>query len=166
MPIPWTQPLPEAVAPLLAGYPIVVQQPIAWGDMDANQHVNNVLYFRYMESSRIEYMARLRWDELRKETGVWGILADAHLRFRKPVLFPDTLFVGARVLWMGEDRFTLEHRMVSVQRGEVTTEGQGTIVAFDYNHQRKTALPAVVIERLEAIEGRKLSATGIPEPRP
>ena len=30
--------------------------PIRWGDMDAMGHVNNTVYFRYMETVRIEWM--------------------------------------------------------------------------------------------------------------
>lgn len=30
--------------------------PIRWGDMDAMNHVNNTIYFRYLESCRIEWM--------------------------------------------------------------------------------------------------------------
>jgi len=32
--------------------------PIRWGDMDAMGHVNNTVYFRYLESIRIEWMFR------------------------------------------------------------------------------------------------------------
>ena len=31
--------------------------PIRWGDMDAMGHVNNTIYFRYLEILRIEYEA-------------------------------------------------------------------------------------------------------------
>ena len=37
----------------LENYPVVIEIPVAWGDMDAFQHVNNVAYFRYFESARI-----------------------------------------------------------------------------------------------------------------
>ena len=30
--------------------------PIRWGDMDAMGHVNNTVYFRYLETIRIEWM--------------------------------------------------------------------------------------------------------------
>ena len=30
--------------------------PIRWGDMDALGHVNNTVYFRYMEQARIEWL--------------------------------------------------------------------------------------------------------------
>lgn len=36
-------------------YPVIHQQDVAWGDMDAFGHVNNVMYHRYVESTRIKY---------------------------------------------------------------------------------------------------------------
>jgi acyl-CoA thioester hydrolase len=36
-----------AMSDLLAGYPIIYETDVAWGEMDAFQHVNNVYYFRY-----------------------------------------------------------------------------------------------------------------------
>ena len=40
----------------LAQYPVIHEQAVAWGDMDAFGHVNNVLYYRYIESARIRYL--------------------------------------------------------------------------------------------------------------
>lgn len=33
--------------------------PVRWGDMDAMNHVNNTVYFRYMEQARIEWLESL-----------------------------------------------------------------------------------------------------------
>lgn len=30
--------------------------PVRWGDMDAMGHVNNTVYFRYLETARIDWM--------------------------------------------------------------------------------------------------------------
>lgn len=42
----------------LSVYPVIYDQKVAWGDMDAFGHVNNVQYYRYIESSRILYMEK------------------------------------------------------------------------------------------------------------
>ena len=34
----------------------VTRMPIRWGDMDAYGHVNNTVYFRYMEQARVEWL--------------------------------------------------------------------------------------------------------------
>ncbi len=51
--------LDPAVVKLLDGYPIVVTTMVGWGDMDANHHVNNVVYFRYIEHARLHYFREL-----------------------------------------------------------------------------------------------------------
>jgi acyl-CoA thioester hydrolase len=43
----------------LASCPVIIEIPVAWGEMDALRHVNNIAYFRYFESARIAYFERL-----------------------------------------------------------------------------------------------------------
>src|SRR5690348_14424540 len=120
------------IEPLLAGFPVAVRLAVAWGDMDAYRHVNNVVYFRYFENARLEYFRRLGWFELERETGVGPILAATQARFRKPLTYPDTVLIGARVVSVGADRFTLEHLVVSERLGAVAAEGQGVVVAYHH----------------------------------
>ena len=44
-----------SVNELLKDYPVTVEVPVVWGEMDAFSHVNNVVYFRYFETARIAY---------------------------------------------------------------------------------------------------------------
>src|SRR5437762_14100934 len=95
---------------LIAGFPVIVEQAVLCGEMDSYRHVNNVVYFRYFESARLEYFRRLGWFEYERETKIGPILAATHARFRRPLTYPDTISVGARVVEVGEDRFTLDHK--------------------------------------------------------
>src|SRR4051812_1913080 len=90
--------------PLLADFPVVVVQDVAWGDMDAYQHVNNVVYFRYFENARLEYLRRLGWSDLKEATGLGPILAATQARFRRALTYPDAIAVGARAERVEEDR--------------------------------------------------------------
>src|SRR2546421_4849539 len=99
--------------PLLKDFPVVVENPVVWGEMDAYRHVNNVVYFRYFENARLEYFRRLGWFEYEQSTGVGPILASTDARFRRPLTYPDTVSITARVGGFGEDRFTLDHRVIS-----------------------------------------------------
>jgi len=126
---------------LLAGFPVVVEQAVAWGDMDSYRHVNNVVYFRYFENARLEYLRRIGWFEFEQQTGIGPILQATQARFRRPLNYPDTIRIGARVSTIGHDRFTLEHIVVSHGQGLVAAEGKGTVVAFHYANGTKVALP-------------------------
>ena len=137
---------------LSAEYPVVVELPVAWGDMDSFQHVNNVVYFRYFESARLEYFARLDWFNYQRETGVGPIVSATQARFRRALAYPDTIRIGARLLSMAEDRFTLEHRLVSRKLGEIAAEGQVTIVTYRYAENQKTPIPEELKRRIAALE--------------
>jgi acyl-CoA thioester hydrolase len=140
---------------LLAGFPVVIELAVAWGDMDAFQHVNNVVYFRYFENARLEYFRRLGWGTVRPPTGIGPIVASIQAHYRKALTFPDSIAVGARVASIGDDRFTLEHLIVSRTLGAITTEGQATIVSYDYSQDKKAPIPEDVRARIALLEGRK-----------
>src|SRR5271155_1637530 len=117
-------------AELLKGYPVIVVQAVAWGEMDAYQHVNNVVYFRYFENARLAYVQAVGWPEFEQATGIGPILAATQARFRRALTYPDTIAIGTRLHGFTEDRVQIAHRIVSQRLADVATEGQGTIVAY------------------------------------
>src|SRR5262245_31963797 len=119
--------IPADIAPLLAGFPVIIESPVWWGEMDSYGHVNNVVYFRYFENARLEYFRRLDWFAYERETGIGPILAATQARFRRPLTYPDTISIGARLISMESDRFHLEHLIISHAQRIVVTEGQGTV---------------------------------------
>jgi acyl-CoA thioester hydrolase len=148
---------------LLAGYPVVVELPVVWGEMDSYRHVNNAVYFRYFETARLEYFRRLGWFEYEEQTGVGPILQATSARFRRPLTYPDTIWVAARVPDVQEDRFTMEHRLVSRKLAAVAAEGTGTVVTYHYARGAKVAIPDELrrrIAELEAITGREQRGAG------
>ena len=136
---------------LLSDLPVHVTSPVGWGDLDALQHVNNTVYFRWFETGRVALFRRVGWLGERRADGVGPILARASCVFRLPVGFPDTMEVGVGVTELAEDRFTVVYRIVSDQLGAVVAKGEGRIVCFDYNAGKKTRLPDAVREALEAL---------------
>ena len=119
--------------------------------MDAFQHVNNTVYFRYFESARIEYFVQVGLDKSMKDDGVGPILASTSCRFRVPLTYPDRITVGARVADMGADRFTMLYKILSHEKEQVVAEGEGLIVIYDYKRNSKTLLPENIRDRIEAL---------------
>ena len=76
----------------LSHYPIIHQQPIHWGEMDAFNHLNNVVYYRYAESARIGYLQALGMFDSNMVT----VLAQSSCQYLRPVIYPDTLLLGVR----------------------------------------------------------------------
>ena len=145
----------ESPHPLLEGFPVVVDTPIAWGDMDYFRHVNNIVFFRYFESARIAYLERIRFEDEVKQGGIGPILHSTQARFRRPVTYPDRVFAGARTLELLEDRLVMEYRVVSERLDAVAAEGGGIVVAYDYPNGRKARLPEAVREAVRRLEGEE-----------
>ena len=65
---------------------------IRWGDMDAMGHVNNTVYFRYMEQARIAW-----FESLVPQAEQWGdigiVIVNASCNFRRPLSYPGTVEV-------------------------------------------------------------------------
>lgn len=139
---------------LLAGFPVIIDLPVAWGDMDSYRHVNNTVYFRYFENARLEYFRRLDWFEFEKKTGIGPILSATQARFRKPLTYPDTVSVGCRIAKLEEDRFQMEYLLVSHRLNAVAADGAGTIVTFHYADGKKVSIPEEIRIRINCIEGR------------
>jgi len=139
---------------LLKDYPVVIELPVVWGDMDAFQHVNNVVYFRYFEAARIAYSEKLGLHTYKEKTGIGPILKSVNCKYRLPLTYPDAVLVGARVIVIEADRFTMRHIVVSRRHDKVAAEGDGVIVLYNYREGKKTAMPEVIRTRILAIEKR------------
>ena len=123
--------------------------PIRWGDMDAMVHVNNTIYFRYFEESRVSWSMNngIRFQP----TGCGMILAKATVDFRKPVSYPANVVVELHAGRVGGASFTLLNRLTVEGDVEPSATGECVIVWFDYTHNKSAPVP----EALRAIlEGR------------
>jgi acyl-CoA thioester hydrolase len=132
--------------------PVVIETPVAWGQMDAFRHLNNTAYFRFFESARIAYFEKLDLLEFMEATGVGPILASTNCRFKIPLTYPDTVSIGTRVSEIQNDRFTMEYYVVSHKHQRVAAEGSGLIVCFNYTENKKTSVPSEIKRRIEALE--------------
>ncbi|HZW31739.1 MAG TPA: thioesterase family protein [Isosphaeraceae bacterium] len=144
----------NTVESLLAGFPVVVTVPVQWGDQDAFGHVNNTVYFRWMESARIAYGQRIGLHDLLADRQIGPILASTACDFRRPVNFPDTIHVGIRINRIGRTSLAHDMRIVSQEQQAVVAEGTSTTVVFDYAANRPHPVPAPIRQAIEALEGR------------
>ena len=147
---------------LVEGYPVTIEETVRWGDMDAFQHVNNAIFFRFFESCRIAYFYALGDPGFVTNIGVGPIVAETSCRFKIPVTHPDTLSVGVRTAAWYDYGFIQEYVIVSKQHSAVAATGSARVVTFDYAHQTKVKVPDNIRRIIERLEGRELpqSASG------
>ena len=129
-------------------YPIAVELPVAWGDMDAFGHVNNTVYIRWFETARIVLCERLGLTIDRPE-GLGPILATVTCDFVRPVEYPATIVTKARVTKIGGRSFGVEHVVTS--GAEVVASGTAVIVLFDYAAGETVAVPDEVRDAISSL---------------
>lgn len=137
---------------LLTSFPVVIELPVQWGDVDAYGHVNNTVFFRYFESARMAYLGQCGVLESYEKNRVGIILYSTECRFRSALHHPDSVLVGARTLQIEADRFVMAYSVVSSEQDRIAAEGCATLVWFDYNTRTKARLPDSVRTAIEKLE--------------
>lgn len=135
----------------LNDFPVQVRIPIAWGEMDAFEHVNNVYYYRYFETARAQYFLEIGLFAMKSATGIGPILAQTSCRYIQPLTYPDQIVVGAKVKSIGNSSFVMEYLIVSDKVG-VAASGEGVLVVYDFNKSAKTEVPSTIREAIRKIE--------------
>lgn len=141
----------------LGHFPVSVTIPVAWGEMDSFQHVNNVVYARWLETARIAYFTRIGLLERMRSEGIGPIVGRIAIDFRRPVTFPDTVRVDATTKKVGRSSFTMGYRIWSTdQKAEVAT-GEDVIVTVDYRSGRTTVVDDALRAAIFGVEATALS---------
>lgn len=139
----------------LAAFPIQTRIPVQWGEMDAFNHVNNVVYLRWSESARIDYFAALGLNLDRPEKQLYNvILGYQDCKYLLPVTFPDTMLIGTTVTEIGTDRFTMQCQMFSERHDRIAAISNHLIITLDYKTYQKIAIPQELIGRINALEAK------------
>ena len=113
---------------------------IRWGDMDAMGHVNNTVYFRYMETVRIEWMRAVGCDP--DPQGQGPVIVNAFCNFYRQLEYPGDVRVKLYVSDPGRTTFETWCTMERTdQPGVVCAEGGATTIWVDFPQQKAAPLP-------------------------
>jgi acyl-CoA thioester hydrolase len=117
-----------------------LELPILWGDMDALGHINNTVYFRYMEQARVSWIQAISGSVGGEGEG--PVIANAFFNFYRPVVFPGTVTIK---LYVADPGRTSIDTFVTVERsdepGTPYAAGGATLVWVNQGTGRPTPLP-------------------------
>jgi acyl-CoA thioester hydrolase len=138
----------------LERWPVSIELPVAWGEMDAFQHVNNVAYLRWFESARIAYFEATGMLSRMKDTGVGPILARATLDYRRPLTYPDRVKVDCTIASLGNTSFVMKYRVRSLGQDALAAEGDSVVVMVDYRSGAKVPIGDALRTAITSLEAR------------
>jgi acyl-CoA thioester hydrolase len=95
--------------------------PIRWGDMDCMGHVNNTVYFRYMETARIQMLEGAGFTT--HPSGQGFVIANIFCNFIRQLEYPGEVLIK------------------SYDEQTVYASGGETIVWLDFPKQKSLPMP-------------------------
>ena len=114
--------------------------PIRWGDMDAMGHVNNAVYFRYLETVRIDWMYSIKC--IPDPSGEGPIIVNAFCNFYKQLQYPGDVLVSLYASDPGRTTFETWGTMERAdQPGVIYAAGGATTIWVDFPSQKAATLP-------------------------
>ena len=134
-------------------FPISVEFPIHWGEMDALGHVNHARILTWMETARIALFDEIGLQS-RGDLTIGPILANINVNYYAPIHYPGRMNAGVRVTKVGRTSFTLDYAITNADAPErVLAGGTTVIVLYDYDAQSKTEIPQSMRAAIDALHG-------------
>ncbi len=132
-------------------WPFSAVDTVRYGDLDANRHLNNVVFLQFFEDARIAYVRSLAPDHDPTDPGDFGmIFAEAHINYRAPAFYEEEIRTWIRPSHLRRSSFRVAFRMVAERDGRLLAEGWGALVGYDYAGGRATTLPDHLVAALRA----------------
>ncbi len=122
--------------------------PMRWGDMDAMGHVNNTVYFRYLEQARIEWYAFIGRE---KNAGMETVVVNAHCSFMVALTYPGEIEVRTYAGSPGRTSFEILQEIRRTDNPDTVYARRGArVVWVDRSTGKSSPLPDTVREMITA----------------
>ncbi len=114
---------------------------IRFVDLDAYGHVNNALFFTYMESARIKLFQEYFGAFL--ESKLMFLVVHAECDYRLPIRLNDQLQISIIADQIRRSSFEFSYRMHDIT-GKIFAEAKTRMVCYDPEIKKPVAIPAEI----------------------
>ena len=126
---------------------------IRYADIDAQRHVNNAIYFTYMEQARVAYVLHVGLWDGGDFDGIGFIMAEQCCTYKAQISMSQAIEIGVRTARLGKKSFELVYSFRDRNTHEELATGSTVLVAFDYRSNKSVPIPDVWRSTLTGFEG-------------
>ena len=134
-------------------FPLKLELRIDWSELDLFGIVNNVMYFKYIQVSRVNYWELTGLTAEYDRAKIGPLLASTSCQFRKQLLYPGNIIVQARVEFIKNTSFGMHHQIIN-SNNEIAAEAHDIIVVYYFNKKEKVLFPSELRSAVEKMENR------------
>ena len=135
-------------------FPVKLNLRLDWSEMDLFGHINNVMFFKFIQASRVNYWEISGFHQDHKTKGIGPLLVSSTCHFRKPLFYPGNIVVEARVDFIKNSSMGIHHQILNDKK-EIAAEAQDVIVLYDFKKNETVTIPENIRQAIEELEKRK-----------
>jgi len=140
----------------------IVEQRVAWSDVDLAGIVYFPRFFSFFENAELEWIRQqgLSYEDFLDEMGVWMPRVASHCNFRSPAKLAELLSIEMRLDRLGKTSFTLGFDAFRLPERTSIADGYIVIAAVDRESFRPTPIPERLVGLLSQLEPRNAEPVG------
>jgi acyl-CoA thioester hydrolase len=125
--------------------------PMRWSDMDAMGHLNNTLYFRFMEETRIQWFGQCGFEP--NPQGEGPVIINAACSFLRQFEYPTTILCKHYLGEIGRSSFETYVDMLPADSPNEAPWAQGSAkcVWVNFPAQRSALLPPSALAQIQTV---------------
>lgn len=131
--------------------PVTLKLRIDWCDLDQFKHVNNVMFFKYIQSARVQYWELCGLSDIHDKKGWVALLLSTNCRFIKPLYYPGEVTIKTGLSFIKNTSFGLKHQLYNMQQ-QLVAESEDVMVLFDPLTEQKIGIPESVRKTINELE--------------
>lgn len=118
-----------------------------WGDMDAMGHINNTVYFRFLEQVRCDWLETLGYG-VSLQTDVSPVLINTACTFLLPMHAPGTAIITMYVTPPGRSSLETFYEIREEGDDRLFAVGSAKLVWIDLATEKSTPIPQALLDVL------------------
>lgn len=121
---------------------------IDWSETDSFGHVNNVMFMKYAQAARLNYVESIGLMKLHRTQKIGFMVAEVNCQFKKELHFPGYVTITTKVAYIKNTSFSLEHTITNSD-DEIVAIAKDVLVVFDFNKNEKCLIPEEIKAKMQ-----------------
>jgi len=135
-------------------YRYLVPIQVRFNDVDIMGHVSNTVYQNYYDAGKMDYFDHVMPDLDYMDLGIVG--ASIKIDYLLPIYMRYKIDVETRISILGHKSFTMDHRLMNMETGELLSTCTAVIVCYDMKTNKSRVIPDHWRENIIKHEGGQL----------
>lgn len=120
---------------------------IDWSEIDSFGHVNNVMFMKYVQAARLNFVAEIGLMNLHRTKNIGFMVAETNCQFKKELHFPGYVTINTKAIYAKNTSFSIEHMLFN-EDNEIAAIAKDILVVYDFNKNEKCLIPDIIRNKL------------------